>query len=97
MATTLFGSSPIPCSKFSLFGLRLLISSRLANIIATKSRQSRKPMVVFSLYGPFTDQHLLEFHDRGVAAFGSMFRTVEALLALRDRKMFIDKRRLHHT
>ena len=57
----------------------LLISSRLANIIATKSRQSRKPMVVFSLYGPFTDQHLLEFHDRGVAAFGSMSRTVEAL------------------
>lgn len=70
------------------------ISSRLVNIIATKNRQSRKPMVVFSLYGPFTDQHLLEFHDRGVAAFGSMSRAVEALLALRERNMFIEKRRL---
>jgi len=69
------------------------ISSRLVNIIATKNRQSQKPMVVFSLYGPFTDQHLLEFHDRGVAAFGSMSRAVEALLALRERKMFIKKRR----
>jgi acyl-CoA synthetase (NDP forming) len=68
------------------------ISSRLVNIIATKNRQSRKPMVVFSLYGPFTDQHLLEFHDRGVAAFGSMSCAVEALQALRQRKMFIEKR-----
>jgi acyl-CoA synthetase (NDP forming) len=68
------------------------ISSRLVNIIATKNRQCPKPIVVFSLYGPFTDQHLREFHDRGVAAFGSMSRAVEALLALRERRMFIEKR-----
>jgi acyl-CoA synthetase (NDP forming) len=68
------------------------ISSRLVNIICTKNRQSHKPMVVFSLYGPFTDQHLLEFHDRGVAAFGSMSRAVEALQALRERRLFLEKR-----
>jgi acyl-CoA synthetase (NDP forming) len=73
------------------------ISSRLVNIISTKNRQSGKPMVVFSLYGPFTDQHLLEFHDRGVAAFGSMSRAVEALLALRERKMFMEKRKLDNS
>ena len=69
------------------------ISSRLVNILATKNRQSRKAMVVFSLHGPFTDRHLLEFHDRGVAAFGSMSRTVEALLALRERQVFLDRGR----
>lgn len=69
------------------------ISSRLVNIIATKNRQSEKPLVVFSLYGPFTDQYLLDFHDRGVAAFGSMSRAVEALRALRERKMFMEKER----
>ena len=67
------------------------VSSRLVNIIATKNRQSRKPMVVFSLHGPFTDRHLLEFHDRGVAAFGSMSRAVDALVALRERRVFLSK------
>ncbi len=67
------------------------ISSRLVNLIATKTRQCRKPVVVFSLYGPFTDRHLLDFHDRGVAAFGSMSRTVEALLALRERAIFLSR------
>jgi acyl-CoA synthetase (NDP forming) len=69
------------------------ISSRLVNIIAAKNRQSEKPLVVFSLYGPFTDRYLLEFHDRGVAAFGSMSRAVEALLALRERMIFVRKGR----
>ncbi len=68
------------------------VSSRLVNIISTKNRQSEKPLVVFCLYGPFTDQHLLDFHDRGVAAFGSMSRSVEALLALRERRIFMEKR-----
>ena len=48
-------------------------------------------MVVFSLYGPFTDRHLLEFHDRGVAAFASMSRTVDALVALRERSLFLKR------
>lgn len=69
------------------------ISSRLVSIIAAKKRQCQKPMVVFSLYGPFTDRHLLAFHDLGVAAFGSMSRTVEALRVLRERRMFVEKRR----
>ncbi len=67
------------------------ISSRLVNIIATKNRQSRKPLVVFSLYGPFTDRHLLEFHDRGVAAYASMSRAVDALVALRERRLFLER------
>ncbi|MEW6442587.1 MAG: CoA-binding protein [bacterium] len=67
------------------------ISSRLVNIIATRNRQSRKPMVVFSMYGPFTDQYLLGFYDRGVAAFGSLSRAVDALVALRERRMFLDR------
>jgi acyl-CoA synthetase (NDP forming) len=68
------------------------ISSKLVNIIATQNRKTHKPLVVFSLYGPFTDQHLLEFHDRGVAAFGSMSRAVEALRVLRERKSFLENR-----
>jgi acetyltransferase len=69
------------------------ISSRLLNIVATKNRRYGKPMVVFSLYGPFTDRHLLRFHEKGVAAFGSMSRAVEALVALRERRLFLDRRR----
>jgi acetyltransferase len=68
------------------------VSSRLVNIIATKNRQYRKPMVVFCLYGPFTDRYLLDFHERGVAAFGSMSRAVEALVTLRERRVFLRRR-----
>jgi acetyltransferase len=68
------------------------VSSRLVNILAARKRLSRKPIVVFSLHGPFTEQHLLDFYDRGVAAFGSMSRTVEALVALRERATFLARR-----
>jgi acyl-CoA synthetase (NDP forming) len=65
------------------------VSSRLVSILASRTRLSKKPIVVFSLHGPFTEQHLLDFHDRGVAAFGSMSRSVAALAALRDRAVFL--------
>lgn len=61
------------------------ISNNLITEIAERTRSSEKPILVFTNYGPFTDRHLKEFFEAGVAGYASVNRVVRAARFLVER------------
>jgi acetate---CoA ligase (ADP-forming) len=61
------------------------ISDGLIAEIASRAERSRKPILVFTQYGPFTDGYLRRFHEAGVIGFPSIRRTVRAASLLVER------------
>ena len=67
------------------------IEDDLLDIIAQQVRQTEKPVLVFTTYGPFTDRYLLEFWKRGVVGYSSIERTVRAARFLVERRMQLER------
>ena len=61
------------------------ISDGLIDEIASRARNSSKPIITFTQYGPFTDLYLRRFHDAGVVGFPSISRAVRAARFLVER------------
>lgn len=61
------------------------ITDRLVEVIAAKAAGSKKPVIVFTQYGPFTDRYLRQFHQEGVVGFPSIGRAVRAAGFLVER------------
>ncbi len=62
------------------------VSDRLIDKIAARVRMGRKPIIVFTQYGPFTDLYLRRMHNAGVVGFPSISRTVRAARFLVERR-----------
>lgn len=58
------------------------ISIKLMDIITEKTSSSSKPIIVFTKYGPFTDNRIKNFYHSGVVAFPSISRAVRAARSL---------------
>jgi acyl-CoA synthetase (NDP forming) len=61
------------------------ITSALIDQIARRTDASKKPIIAFTQYGPFTDEHLRLFHQQGVVGFPSIKRAVRAAQVLVER------------
>ena len=61
------------------------ISENLIDIIADKIKKSDKPIIVFTKYGPFTDNRIKNLYTAGVAAYPSVGRVVRAARFLVER------------
>ena len=61
------------------------ISDALVTEIAARAAVSRKPILVFTQYGPYTDGYLRRFYEAGVIGFPSIRRTVRAASLLVER------------
>ncbi|MFH2091388.1 MAG: CoA-binding protein [Pseudomonadota bacterium] len=61
------------------------VSENLIDIIVDKSRHTDKPVIVFTKYGPFTDNRIKNFYHAGVVAFPSIGRAVRAARFLVER------------
>jgi len=61
------------------------ITENLIDIIADKIRKSDKPVIVFTKYGPFTDNSIKNLYYGGVAAYPSVGRAVRAARFLVER------------
>lgn len=62
------------------------VSDRLIDEIAKRVRLRKKPIIVFTQYGPFTDLYLRRMHDAGVVGFPSISRAVRAVRLIVERK-----------
>jgi len=61
------------------------ISDGLVDEIARRAVGSRKPVLVFTQYGPYTDSYLRRLYQAGVVGFPSVRRTVRAASFLVER------------
>jgi len=61
------------------------ITENLIDIIARKIKESNKPVIVFTKYGPFTDNSIKNLYYAGVAAYPSVGRAVRAARFLVQR------------
>ena len=61
------------------------ISDKLIEGIARRVKEGRKPIVVFTQFGPFTDRYLKGFYQAGVPGYPSILRTVRAVRFLVER------------
>lgn len=61
------------------------ITENLIDIIAHKTRQSDKPIIVFTKYGPFTDNSIKNLYYAGVVGYPSVGRAVRAARFLVER------------
>jgi acyl-CoA synthetase (NDP forming) len=61
------------------------ITDRLVQVIASRAKIAKKPVIVFTQYGPFTDSYLRQFHQEGVVGFPSIGRAVRAARFLAER------------
>ncbi len=61
------------------------ITDAMVDEIARRATVSDKPVIVFTQYGPFTDDYLRRFHRRGVVGFPSIQRAVRAARFLVER------------
>lgn len=66
------------------------ITDALIDEIASRVKDSDKPVIVFTQYGPFTDKYLLKFHEKGVTGFPSIARAVRAARFLYERSLIIN-------
>jgi hypothetical protein len=57
----------------------------LVDEISKRAAYSKKPIIIFTQYGPFTDKYLLRFHEAGVIGFPSIGRAVRAARFLVER------------
>jgi acyl-CoA synthetase (NDP forming) len=62
-----------------------LITDELVNTIVARAVAAAKPVIMFTQYGPFTDDYLLHFHKAGVVGFPSIGRAVRAARFLVER------------
>ncbi len=67
------------------------ISENLIDIIAKKIEYSIKPIIVFTKYGPFTDNSIKNLYYGGVTAYPSIGRAVRAVKFLVERQKIEDK------
>jgi acetate---CoA ligase (ADP-forming) len=65
------------------------VSDRLIDEIAQRVQSSKKPIIVFTQYGPFTDLYLRRMHNAGVVGFPSISRAVRAARVLVERRNFL--------
>ncbi len=63
----------------------IALSERLVDVVASRAARSRKPVIAFTQYGPWTNDYLRRFHDAGVVAFPSIARAVRAARFLVER------------
>ncbi|MBI9101121.1 MAG: acetate--CoA ligase family protein [Spirochaetales bacterium] len=68
------------------------IDDGLIKEIGRRVRNSSKPILVFTEYGPFTDEYLLSFYNEGVAGFPSISRVVRAARFLVERGEIIKRK-----
>ena len=61
------------------------ITENLIDIIAGKIKKSDKPVIVFTKYGPVTDNSIKNLYYAGVAAYPSVGRAVRAARFLVER------------
>ncbi|MFO7965554.1 MAG: CoA-binding protein [Desulfobacterales bacterium] len=67
------------------------VSDRLIDEIAARVRLSKKPIIVFTQYGPFTDLYLKRMHSAGVVGFPSISRAVRAVRILVERRNLLKR------
>jgi acyl-CoA synthetase (NDP forming) len=65
------------------------ISDTLIQDISGVVKGCPKPVLVFTEYGPYTEQYLKEFYENGVIGFPSVSRTVRAARFLVERGRFL--------
>jgi acetate---CoA ligase (ADP-forming) len=65
------------------------INDGMVEEISVRAVDSKKPIIVFTQYGPFTDSYLQRFHDHGVIGFPSIGRAVRAARVLVERAMIL--------
>ena len=61
------------------------ITDNLIDQMAAAVNDCKKPVMVFTEYGPFTDTYLKEFYKKGMIGFPSLTRTVKAVRFLVER------------
>lgn len=64
-------------------------TKKLIDLIAERAEKSSKPVIVFTQYGPFTDDMLKKFYNRGVVGYSSIYRAVRAVRFLVERSRII--------
>jgi len=67
------------------------ITENLLVVMAKKIRLAPKPVLVFTQYGPYTDEYLKRFYHAGVAGFPSISRVVRAARFLVERGHLLKK------
>jgi len=67
------------------------IDRGLIEVLAAHRRRTKKPLILFVAYGPFTNEIAFNFYEKGVMAFTSLSRAVHALDALAERGHFLQK------
>jgi len=66
------------------------VTDDLVSLISETAPKYGKPIIVFSEYGPFTDNYLKRFYNEGIPGFPSIFRAVRAARFLVERKQLIE-------
>ncbi len=66
------------------------IDDTLVEHIARRARAAAKPVILFTTYGPFTENYLLRFWREGVVGYPSIFRAVRAARFLVERKALLE-------
>ena len=67
------------------------IGRGLIDILAEHRRKTKKPLVVFVAYGPFTNEIAFALYQKGVTAFTSLSRAVQAMNALAQRGRYLKR------
>lgn len=67
------------------------ITENLMDIISDKKKRSDKPIIVFTKYGPFTDNYIKNLHSAGVAGYPSVGRVVRAARFLVERAQILSR------
>ena len=67
------------------------IGRGLIEILAEHRSKTKKPLVVFVAYGPFTDEIAYTLYQKGVTAFTSLSRAVRAMDALAQRGHYLKR------
>jgi acyl-CoA synthetase (NDP forming) len=67
------------------------IGRGLIDILAEHRRKTKKPLVVFVAYGPFTNEIAYTLYQKGVTAFTSLSRAVRAMDAMAQRGRYLKR------
>jgi acyl-CoA synthetase (NDP forming) len=67
------------------------IGRGLIDILAEHRRKTKKPLVVYVAYGPFTDEIAYTLYQKGVTTFTSLSRAVRAMDALAQRGQYLKR------
>jgi acyl-CoA synthetase (NDP forming) len=67
------------------------IGRGLIDILAEHRRKTKKPLVVFVAYGPFTNEIAFALYQKGLTAFTSLSRAVQAMNALAQRGRYLKR------